>query len=75
MLELTGPGGTGKSRLALQLAGELAYEYPDGVCLVTLAPLSDPSLVGAAVANRLGLSDDGLRPVLDVVVDLSVSGL
>jgi predicted ATPase len=69
LLTLTGPGGTGKSRLALQLAGELANEYPDGVCLVALAPLSDPSLVGAAVANTLGLSDDGRRPVLDVVVD------
>ena len=69
LLTLTGPGGTGKSRLALQLAAELANEFPDGVCLVALSPLRDPSLVGTAVANTLGLSDDGRRPVVDVVVD------
>jgi predicted ATPase/class 3 adenylate cyclase len=69
LLTLTGPGGTGKSRLALQLAAELANEFPDGLCLVELAPLSDPSLVGVGVANALALSDDGRRPVLDVVVE------
>jgi predicted ATPase/class 3 adenylate cyclase len=54
VLTLTGPGGTGKTRLALQAAGELADDYPDGVFWVPLAPLRDPALVLAQVAQALG---------------------
>jgi non-specific serine/threonine protein kinase len=54
LLTLTGPGGCGKTRLALEAAaGELATGFDDGVWLVELAPLADPSLVAQAVARTL----------------------
>jgi predicted ATPase/DNA-binding SARP family transcriptional activator len=57
LVTLTGAGGTGKSRLSLQIASELLEEFPDGVCLVELAPLSDPERVPLAVARALGLHE------------------
>ena len=54
LLTLTGSGGCGKIRLALAAAGELAEGFEDGVWLVDLAPLADPSLVSQAVAAKLG---------------------
>jgi predicted ATPase len=54
LLTLTGPGGTGKTRLALQAAGLASDGYPDGVWWVPLAPLSDPELVLATAAQKLG---------------------
>jgi predicted ATPase/class 3 adenylate cyclase len=59
LLTLTGPGGTGKTRLALQAAGLASDAYPDGVWWVALAPLRDPSLVVATAAQALG-SKNGL---------------
>ena len=58
LLNLTGPGGTGKTRLGLQVAAEIAGEYPDGVWWVPLAALRDSTLVMAAVAHTLGASDE-----------------
>jgi predicted ATPase/DNA-binding SARP family transcriptional activator len=57
LVTLTGPGGTGKTRLALRVAGDLLDEYEDGVWLVELAPLSEPALVPAIAARSLGLRE------------------
>ena len=59
LLTLTGPGGTGKTRLGMQLAAEAAETYPDGVFWVPLAPLTDPGLVLDAAGRALG-SKNGL---------------
>jgi predicted ATPase/DNA-binding CsgD family transcriptional regulator len=55
LVTLTGPGGVGKTRLAVQLAADLANAYADGVCYVPLAAVRDPSLVIAAIAQAMGL--------------------
>ncbi|HEY3230349.1 MAG TPA: adenylate/guanylate cyclase domain-containing protein, partial [Roseiflexaceae bacterium] len=65
LVTLTGPGGTGKTRLALQSAAELLDEFSDGVWFINLAPISDSSLVTAIVAQTLGMRESGGRPLLD----------
>src|SRR5207244_1478309 len=63
LLTLTGPGGTGKTRLSLQAAAETLERYPDGAWFVELAPLTDPALVPQAAATALGLRESaGLVP-------------
>jgi predicted ATPase/Tfp pilus assembly protein PilF len=57
MLTLTGPGGTGKTRLALQAAADSVDEFPDGVYGVLLAPISDPDLVPLELARVLGVEE------------------
>ncbi|HEV2895669.1 MAG TPA: adenylate/guanylate cyclase domain-containing protein, partial [Actinomycetota bacterium] len=69
LLTLTGPGGSGKSRLALRVATELLPQYRDGSCFVDLSPVTDPALVPAAVANALGVPESPERPILDGVKD------
>jgi predicted ATPase/transcriptional regulator with XRE-family HTH domain len=59
LVTLTGPGGVGKSRLALEVASVAAAEFPHGAHYVELAPLSDPALVLYAVAHRLGVLIEG----------------
>jgi non-specific serine/threonine protein kinase len=64
LLTLTGAGGCGKTRLALQVAGSVADAHADGVWLVDLAPLTDPTLVGQAVAAALGLQESTGQPIV-----------
>jgi predicted ATPase/class 3 adenylate cyclase len=64
LLTLLGPGGTGKTRLALQAAAEVLDHFPDGVWLIELAPVSDPQLVPDRVAAALNLQEQPGRPLL-----------
>jgi predicted ATPase/class 3 adenylate cyclase len=66
---LTGPGGTGKTRLALQVAAELLELFPDGVWLVEFASLSDPTLVAQTVAAALGVRESAGRPIINLLTD------
>ena len=58
LVTLTGPGGTGKTRLALEVGSELIRHFPAGVFWVALAPVRDPALVGQTIAQTLGASVD-----------------
>src|SRR6266581_4677095 len=67
LLTLTGPGGTGKTRLGLQVAAELSDRFADGVFFVNLAPLSDPELVIPATAQVLDVKEIGGQPLLELL--------
>jgi predicted ATPase/class 3 adenylate cyclase len=69
LVTLIGTGGTGKTRLMLQLAAELLGRHDDGVWLVELAPVASPDLIVREVARALGVPDEPGRPVLDTLVD------
>jgi predicted ATPase/DNA-binding CsgD family transcriptional regulator len=69
LLTLTGVGGSGKTRLALEVVRELLEVYPDGACLVELASLSEGELVPQAVAAALGLREQPGLPFADALVD------
>ena len=65
LLTLTGPGGVGKTRLALQVAAELKIDFTDGVYFVPLASVSDPQFVFSTIAQNLGISQSGEASPLD----------
>ena len=65
LLTLTGPGGTGKTRLGLQAAAELTEEFEHGAFFVSLAAISEPQLVVGAVAGALGVKEAGGLPLLE----------
>ena len=67
LVTLTGPGGTGKTRLGLQVAADLLDDFEHGVFLVELAPISDPALVPSTIAQALGVRDVGSRPIVDAL--------
>jgi len=69
LLTLTGVGGSGKTRLALQAAAELLGAFPDGVWFIELAPLSDPTLVPQILLSTLGLIEQTGRSALAIVAD------
>ena len=68
-LTLTGPGGTGKTRLGLQVAAEAVDRFEDGVFFVALAPIGDPALVAPTIAETLGVRDAGGRPLRESLED------
>jgi predicted ATPase len=70
LLTLTGPGGCGKTRLALRLAAQLAARFEGGARLVELGEVSDPSLVAQAVAAVVGLREQRGRSVADALVEV-----
>ena len=69
LLTLTGAGGSGKTRLALQVAAGVLEAFPDGVWFVALAPLSDPSLVIPTIAQAIGVREMPGRALLDTLKD------
>src|ERR1700722_14174644 len=76
MVTLTGPGGIGKTRLALHVLALIADEFPDGACYVELADVSSPDLVVSRVASVVGVAGEDDRPLLDTLADaLRLRGL
>lgn len=73
LVTLTGPGGVGKTRLALQAARALVDYYRDGVFFVDLAPISVPDLVAGRIARTLGLKEGPARSPVDSIIDHLVS--
>jgi predicted ATPase len=69
LVTVTGPGGVGKTRIALRVAAGVAAQYADGVHLVTLSGLSDPELLPNTVATSLGLPEQDVRSQLDAIID------
>jgi predicted ATPase/DNA-binding CsgD family transcriptional regulator len=69
LLTLTGPGGVGKTRLALQLAADLLPHFPDGVYLVDLAPVADPSRVVPTIAKSVGVRESGTQPLMKILLE------
>ena len=69
LLTLTGPGGTGKTRLSLQLAANVADQFEDGTWFVALEPVRDPGLVASRIATVLGLVETGNRSARDLIVE------
>jgi DNA transposition AAA+ family ATPase len=69
LLTLTGAGGSGKTRLALEVARNLLGSYPDGVWITELAGLSEGALVPQSVAGALGVREQPARPLTDTLVE------
>ncbi|MCR2809950.1 MULTISPECIES: DUF4062 domain-containing protein [unclassified Microbacterium] len=68
LVTLTGPGGIGKTRLALAVAREVEGSFAEGICFVDLAPIRDPALVMSAIAAALGVRDTGEAPLRQRIV-------
>ena len=69
LLTLTGPGGTGKTRLSLQIAAEIADQFAGGAFFVPLDAVIDPALVASAIVSALGLQDSGVRTPRDRLLE------
>ena len=69
LLTLTGPGGTGKTRLSLQLAANVSDGYPDGIWFVALEPVRDPGLIAGTILTTLGLVESGGRSAREILAE------
>jgi len=69
LLTLTGPGGSGKTRLALQVAAEMIEHFQDGVFFVALAPITDPGLVASTIAQALSITETPRRSIAENLKD------
>src|SRR6266508_3282057 len=69
LITVAGPGGGGKTRLAIEVAGDMASAYPDGVWFADLAPTTDPALVPVSVASAFVLRPEPGRPVTDTLAE------
>jgi hypothetical protein len=69
LLTLTGPGGSGKTRLALQVAAEMIEHFKDGVFFVALAPITEPALVASTIVQSLGAIESSGRSIMDSLKD------
>jgi predicted ATPase/transcriptional regulator with XRE-family HTH domain len=69
LVTLTGAGGSGKTRLALEVAATLREVFPDGVWFIEFAPLTDPALVPQSLLTALGLNEQANRSALPIVAD------
>ncbi len=65
LVTLTGTGGVGKTRLALEVAAAASSDLADGICFVALTPLTDPGLVASIIAQALGVREQVSQPLLD----------
>jgi predicted ATPase/DNA-binding CsgD family transcriptional regulator len=68
LVTVTGTGGIGKTRLAIQVGGEVAPHFPDGVWFVSLAPLESPDQLYSAIAQQIGVRESGTRSLAEVIV-------
>jgi predicted ATPase/transcriptional regulator with XRE-family HTH domain len=68
LVTLTGPGGVGKTRMALRVAAELLDDFVDGIYIVDLAPVRDPGLVVAAIVRTLGVRATDARPLVEDLI-------
>jgi predicted ATPase len=69
LVTLTGPGGTGKTRLGLEFGWAVLERFRHGVFFIDLAPISDPALFAAKTAHAVGIREGGGRPPLEVLTD------
>ena len=69
LVTLTGSGGSGKTRLSVQVASDLGADYPNGVWFIELAPVTDPELVSHTILSILNLREDSHRSALEVLID------
>jgi len=69
LLTLIGPGGTGKTRLSIQIGGEVLPNFSDGIWMIELAPLADQALIPQTIASVFGLRESADRSLIDLIID------